>query len=123
MDSTEPPYSRPDLRKSKRRFLTSSRRLVTTPRPLLSFPFPDGTATTCSKPPATCPGSKDGRLRGRESLLPRARPSLRPLTPSFHPQDPLTSPLGCPCRMSTKLEVLEQYLLAESRLVSLSQVC
>lgn len=59
---------RPGSRKSKRRSLTSSRRSVMTPRPLLSSLFLDGTETTCSRPRLTCPGSADGRLRGRENL-------------------------------------------------------
>merc|ERR1712106_1182661 len=112
----------PGLRRSRRRCLASLRRSDTTPLLSHSSPSPGGTETTCCRPVPTWAGTRDGLLSARKAKL-TAPPSLRPSTPSFPLPDQLTSPSDCPSRTFTKLEALEQFQWAVSRLASSSPVC
>merc|ERR1719339_933585 len=64
-------------------------------------------------------GTRDGLLSARRARL-TAPLSSRLSTPSSPPPDLLTSPSDFPSRMFTKLEVLEQFQWAVSRLESSS---
>merc|ERR1719150_1900216 len=121
MDSTEPPYSQARFEEIQKEVQASSRRLATTQLLFPSSPSPDGMETTCWRPPRICPGTRVGRSSVRR-VTPLEPPSWTPLTPSSHPPGLPTSPSGCPFRMSTKLEALEQYPWAVSRPVSSSLV-
>merc|ERR1711892_1049681 len=111
----------PDLRRSRRRCLASLRRSDITQLLSHSSPSPDGMETTCCRPVPTWAGTRDGLLSARKAKL-TAPPSLRHSTLSFPLPDLLTSPSDCPSRTFTKLEALEQFQWAVSRLAT-SRTC
>merc|ERR1711962_1050190 len=110
-----------DMKKSRKRCLVLLRRLDTTPRLFTSCPSLDGMETTCWSPVTTRNGSRD--LPSNERKATTLQPPSLMLWTAFSPLSvPQRSLFVFPYRMSTRLVVLEQYLLDVWKLVSLSLV-
>merc|ERR1719378_851596 len=121
MDNTEPPYSDARYEEIKKEVSSYIKKIGYNPVSVLSSPSPDGTETTCWRPPPRCPGSRDGPASAKKA---RALACLcsRPSTTSCPLLAPPTSPSVFPSRTSTRSAVLEQSPLAVSKLVSSSPV-
>ena len=109
-----------DSKKSRRKYRVTSRKSVTSLMRCHLCPSQDGMATTWLNHLQTCHGTRDGPRRSRRSR-PLERHCSKLLMPSSHHKDPVTSHSVYHSRMCTKLEVLEQCQLVESRPVSSNQ--
>merc|ERR1719259_571750 len=121
MDTTEPPYSQARFEEITKEVSNFIKKVGYNPAAVPFVPISGWHGDNMLETSKNMSWYKGWRSSVRR-VTPLVPPSWTPLTPSSHPPGLLTSPSGCPFRMSTKLEALEQYPWAVSRPVSSSLV-
>merc|ERR1712096_393481 len=119
MDSTEPPYSQSGFEEIQKEVSGFIKKVGYNPAAIAFVPISGWHGDNMLKTSDIMSWYKGWAVERKEGKANGAT-LLELLTQSFLPLDPPTSHSGCHSRMFTKLEVLEQFQWAVSRLVSSS---